>query len=95
MKAQRVDNPGLAFWISIGVALLLTLALAALLYLVARRQIEDTRTITRLGLPDQYVQHAERAELFAEIGLDMDGLCRAVRKALAKGEPEGELTAVG
>ncbi|WP_020468373.1 1-deoxy-D-xylulose-5-phosphate synthase [Zavarzinella formosa] len=55
----------------------------------------DTRHVTRLGLPDQYVQHAERAELFAEIGLDMEGLCRAVRKALAKGEPEGEFSAVG
>ena len=54
----------------------------------------DTRNVTRLGLPDEYVLHAERAEQFAELGLDMEGLCRAVRKALAKGEPEGELSAV-
>jgi 1-deoxy-D-xylulose-5-phosphate synthase len=54
----------------------------------------DSRHVTRLGLPDEYVMHAERAEQFAELGLDMDGLCRAVRKALAKGEPEGELSSV-
>ncbi len=55
----------------------------------------DTRGVTRLGVPDRYIQHAERSELFAELGLDLDGLCQAVRKALAKGEPEGELSEVG
>jgi len=54
----------------------------------------DTRGVTRLGIPDRYIQHAERAELFAELGLDLDGICRAVRNALAKGEPEGEFSAV-
>ena len=61
MKAQRVDNPGLAFWISIGVALLLTLALASLLYLVARRQIEDTRAITRR------IQEAQKLEALGQL----------------------------
>ena len=61
MKAQRVDNPALAFWISIGVAVLLTLALAALLYLVARRQIEDTRAITRR------IQEAQKLEALGQL----------------------------
>ncbi len=55
----------------------------------------DTRGVTRLGVPDRYIQHAERSELFAELGLDLEGICQAVRKALAKGEPEGELSEVG
>lgn len=52
----------------------------------------DSRHVTRLGIPDEYVLHAERAEQLAELGLDMEGICRAVRKALAKGEPENELS---
>ena len=61
MKVQRVDNPALAFWISIGVAVLLTLALAALLYLVARRQIDDTRAITRR------IQEAQKLEALGQL----------------------------
>src|SRR5205823_2777700 len=30
----------------------------------------DTRNVVRLGLPDRFVEHAERAELLAELGLD-------------------------
>ena len=61
MKAQRIDNPALAFWISIGVAILLTLALAASLYAVARRQIEDTRAITRR------IQEAQKLEALGQL----------------------------
>src|SRR5207302_7180399 len=35
----------------------------------------DTRRIVRLGLPDRFVEHAERAELLADLGLDADGIC--------------------
>jgi 1-deoxy-D-xylulose-5-phosphate synthase len=48
----------------------------------------DTRNIVRLGIPDRFIEHAERAELLAELGLDVDGLCRAVRRARG-GSPEG------
>jgi 1-deoxy-D-xylulose-5-phosphate synthase len=41
----------------------------------------DTRHLIRLGLPDQFVEHAERAELLADLGLDVNGLCDTVRKA--------------
>lgn len=56
LRAQRIDNPVLAFWISIGVATLLSLGLAFLLYLVARRQVEATRTITRRILEAQKME---------------------------------------
>ena len=47
LKAQRIDDPALAFRIAIGIAVLLSMLLALLLYLVARRQIDNTRTLTR------------------------------------------------
>ena len=47
LKAQRIDDPGQAFRIAIGIAVLLSMLLALLLYLVARRQIDNTRTLTR------------------------------------------------
>ena len=39
----------------------------------------DTRNVIRLGFPDRFVPHGERAELLAELGLDVDGICAAVR----------------
>jgi 1-deoxy-D-xylulose-5-phosphate synthase len=44
----------------------------------------DTRNVLRLGLPDRFVEHGERGELLADLGLDVDGLCRAVRQALSR-----------
>ncbi len=44
----------------------------------------DTRHVVRLGLPDHFVEHAERHELLAELGLDVNGICRAVRRALGR-----------
>jgi len=49
----------------------------------------DTRHITRLGLPDRFIEHGERAELFADLGLDVNGICQAVRQATTKGEGMG------
>jgi len=54
----------------------------------------DTRTVVRLGIPDRFVEHAERAELLAELGLDGDGFCRTARRAFAQGREE-DLEAVG
>src|SRR5262245_37825265 len=39
----------------------------------------DTRHVVRLGLPDRFVEHGERPELFADLGLDIEGICRTVR----------------
>jgi 1-deoxy-D-xylulose-5-phosphate synthase len=42
----------------------------------------ETRHIVRLGIPDRFIEHAERAELLASLGLDADGLCRTVLAAV-------------
>jgi 1-deoxy-D-xylulose-5-phosphate synthase len=42
----------------------------------------DTRNIHRLGLPDRFIEHAERGELLADLGLSVDGLCDAVRQSV-------------
>ena len=42
------------------------------------------RQVLRLGIPDRFVEHGERAELFADLGLDVNGICHAVRQALEK-----------
>jgi 1-deoxy-D-xylulose-5-phosphate synthase len=44
----------------------------------------DTRNVVRLGLPDRFIEHAERGELLAELGLDVAGICAAVRRALGR-----------
>ena len=44
----------------------------------------DTRHIVRLGLPDRFIEHAERGELLADLGLDVNGICNAVRRALKR-----------
>src|SRR5262249_30691838 len=44
----------------------------------------DTRHVVRLGIPDRFVEHAERGELLAELGLNVDGLCRTIRESLTR-----------
>src|SRR5207248_6021210 len=39
----------------------------------------DTRHVLRLGIPDRFIEHAERAELLADLGLDVNGICSVVR----------------
>jgi 1-deoxy-D-xylulose-5-phosphate synthase len=46
----------------------------------------DPRGIVRLGIPDRFVEHAERGELLADLGLDVNGICRAVRAGLEQRE---------
>ncbi len=42
----------------------------------------DARNVIRLGIPDRFVEHAERGELLAELGLDVNGICATVRRTL-------------
>jgi 1-deoxy-D-xylulose-5-phosphate synthase len=42
----------------------------------------ETKHIVRLGIPDKFVEHAERGELLADLGLDVDGICETVRRAV-------------
>src|SRR5205807_7087761 len=43
----------------------------------------DARNIVRLGIPDRFIQHAERAELLADLGLDVNGICAAAHRQLS------------
>jgi 1-deoxy-D-xylulose-5-phosphate synthase len=54
----------------------------------------DTRNVIRLGIPDRFIEHAERGELLTDLGLDVEGFCRAARRAFAQGREE-DLSAVG
>jgi 1-deoxy-D-xylulose-5-phosphate synthase len=47
----------------------------------------DTRHVVRLGVPDRFVEHAERAELLADLGLDVTGICKTVRAGLGSSSP--------
>ncbi|HZZ70927.1 MAG TPA: 1-deoxy-D-xylulose-5-phosphate synthase [Pirellulales bacterium] len=40
----------------------------------------DTSRITRLGVPDRYIDHAERSEQLAELGLDFAGILATCRR---------------
>jgi 1-deoxy-D-xylulose-5-phosphate synthase len=40
----------------------------------------DTRHIVRKGVPDRFIEHGERGELLADLGLDVAGLVAAVRR---------------
>lgn len=42
----------------------------------------NTAHVMRLGLPDSFVEHGERAELLADLGLDASGIVAAVRTKL-------------
>jgi 1-deoxy-D-xylulose-5-phosphate synthase len=39
----------------------------------------DTRHISRLGIPDKFIEHGERGELLAELGLDARGIAATCR----------------
>jgi 1-deoxy-D-xylulose-5-phosphate synthase len=40
----------------------------------------ETRHVSRLGLPDCFIEHGERDELLAELHLDVEGICQAALK---------------
>lgn len=40
----------------------------------------DTSRIRRLGIPDRFVEHAERSELLADLGLDAAGISESCRR---------------
>jgi 1-deoxy-D-xylulose-5-phosphate synthase len=52
----------------------------------------DARHVVRLGIPDRFVEHGERNELLAELGLDCNGICKRVRAALGRSSEENEVT---
>jgi 1-deoxy-D-xylulose-5-phosphate synthase len=46
----------------------------------------DASRVRRLGLPDRFIDHGERKELLAELGLDADGILRACRELAGDGK---------
>ncbi len=44
----------------------------------------DTRRIHRLGVPDRFVEHGERCELLAALGLDEEGITEAFLEAAGR-----------
>jgi 1-deoxy-D-xylulose-5-phosphate synthase len=44
----------------------------------------STERVHRLGIPDRFVEHGDRGQLLADLGLDTDGITRACRKAAEK-----------
>ena len=47
----------------------------------------DTSRIRRLGIPDRYVEHGERSEQLADLGLNAEGIAAACRQAAEAGKP--------
>jgi 1-deoxy-D-xylulose-5-phosphate synthase len=56
---------------------------SAVLEMLAEKNITGVR-IKRLGIPDEFVEHATQAELRRQYGLDEDGIIRAIREMLAQ-----------
>ncbi len=44
----------------------------------------DASHVKRIGLPDQFIEHGDRAELLAEFNLDADGIAKTVRENAGK-----------
>src|SRR5690606_6888897 len=40
----------------------------------------STAHVRRLGVPDRFIEHGERAELLAELSLDVDGIAATARE---------------
>lgn len=52
-----------------------------------------TQHIHRLGIPDRFIEHADRGELLRDLGLDVKGFVAAVRKLLGKVDEPSQLCA--
>ena len=44
----------------------------------------DTSRIRRLGIPDRFIEHADRGELLADLGLDARGIAAACRNSVGQ-----------
>jgi 1-deoxy-D-xylulose-5-phosphate synthase len=48
----------------------------------------ETSHIVRMGIPDRFIEHGERAELLADLGLDVNGIYKRVRLAAGTTIPD-------
>ena len=53
----------------------------------------DTRSITRIGLPEHWIYQGSRDEQLAEAGIDVDSVIRTMRKSMDRQAPEIVVTA--
>ena len=49
----------------------------------------DTRHIVRLGIPNRFIEHGERSELLADLGLDVNGISQVIRSRVERGAMNG------
>jgi 1-deoxy-D-xylulose-5-phosphate synthase len=56
---------------------------SAVLEMLAEKNITGVR-VRRLGVPDEFVEHAAQAQLRSQYGLDEEGIIRAIREMLAE-----------
>jgi 1-deoxy-D-xylulose-5-phosphate synthase len=45
------------------------------------------KPLLNLGLPDQFIDHGDVAQLLAMCGLDAEGIATSIRQRFAKDEP--------
>jgi len=64
---------------------------SAVLELAAERRISATH-VRRLGIPDRFIEHGERGELLADLGLDTTGIAAACRDLAERAEIVGMQT---
>jgi 1-deoxy-D-xylulose-5-phosphate synthase len=56
----------------------------------------ETSHVRRIGIPDQFIEHAERSELLADLGLDASGIASTCRSlAIGAKRPTGSSSEVG
>jgi 1-deoxy-D-xylulose-5-phosphate synthase len=53
---------------------------------------DDTSRVRRLGIPDQFIEHGERGELLADLGLDAAGIAATCRSLARNTEKRGHST---
>jgi 1-deoxy-D-xylulose-5-phosphate synthase len=46
----------------------------------------DTSRVKRLGIPDRFIEHADRSELLADLGLNPAGIAAACRELAEQGQ---------
>ncbi|NTW76308.1 MAG: 1-deoxy-D-xylulose-5-phosphate synthase [Syntrophaceae bacterium] len=56
---------------------------SAVLEMLAEKNINNIQ-VKRLGIPDEFVEHATQAELREKYGLDEEGIVRAIRKMISQ-----------
>ena len=57
---------------------------SAVLEFASDRGLLDGHKVVRLGVPDRFVEHATQAQQRGDLGIDVDGIVRAVTELAAR-----------